>query len=135
LNVTSDDGRSCSLTPGDVLKLDATPAGDAIVANLTVVASRKNDCPANADVAVTLEDLQEMHNGFRAELDAGLQKLRDQQGQGGLPAAPLSAITPPPRPLDDLPQPATDAQTLVAGAQKEADQSETRLSQTAFSGD
>jgi hypothetical protein len=133
INVTSDDGHSCGLTPGDVLKLVAAPGDNAITANLSVTATRKADCPADAQVSVTLEDLQEMHNGFRAQLDAGLQALHDQQGQNGLPSAPQSAIAPPPRPIEDVPPPMASAQTLINGAQQQADHAETQLSQAAFS--
>lgn len=132
LNVTSEDGHTCGLTSGDLLKVQTPPADNAIAAELSVEASRKADCPAHQMVTVTFEDLQEMQNGFRAQVDGGLTTLHDQQGQNGLPAAPMSAIAPPPRPIDDLPPPAPDAQALVSGAQQQADSSEAHLTKTAF---
>jgi hypothetical protein len=133
LSVIGDDGRSCSLTAGDVLQLSDVPALDATAGQLTVTASRKGDCPAYETVSVALTDLQDMHNAFRTQLDASLQTLRNQQGQSGLPPAPPSAIAPPPRPAEDMPPPAADAPSLVNGAQQQADRTEAQLSQSAFS--
>lgn len=131
LSVITADDRTCPLSAGDMLRLSEAPAADAINVTLIVAASRQGECPGNAEVAVSFEDLQEMHNSFRTQLAAGLQTLHDRQGQAGLPAAPPSAIEPPPRPTDTA-TPASDARTLVQLAQKEADSSEQTLEQTAF---
>ena len=52
---------------------------------------------------VAVNDLQEMHNSFREQLDAGLKTLADNSGKGGLPKAPDTQITP-----GEIPPPAPD---------------------------
>jgi hypothetical protein len=132
LNVTTADGQQCGLSAGDVIKLLAAPPDGATAADLTVVSSRKADCPAGITVSVPLEALQEMQNSFRAQLDSGLQALREQQGKGGLPAAPMSAITPPPVPADEPPADIENVQAQLDAQQQQADQAETSVAQTAF---
>lgn len=123
LTVITDDERNCSLSAGDVLRLTEVPPDDATSAALTVAASRQGECPGNAQVIINFSDLQEMHNSFRSQLDAGLAVLHDRQGRDGLPAAPQSAIAPPPRPTD-APPPDGDAGALLRSAQQDADRSE-----------
>lgn len=133
LNVTTADNQSCSLSIGNVLRLLATPSDDSAAADLAVTASRKGDCPAGARVSVSLADLQEMQNSFRARLDAGLLALLNAQGQSGLPAAPMSAIAPPPRPVEDLSTGDTNVQALLQWEQQQANQAETQMTQAALS--
>ncbi|MFY9855880.1 MAG: hypothetical protein WAK26_18580 [Terracidiphilus sp.] len=132
LNVTTVDGHQCTLSAGDTIRLVATPPDDATTANLMVVSSRKADCPAGVTVSVPLESLQEMQNNFRAQLDSGLQTLRAQQGKGGLPGAPYSAIAPPPRPSDEPPADNENVQSLLDAQQQQANQTETSVTQSAF---
>ena len=132
LNVTTADGQQCALSVGNVIKLVAAPPETATTADLVVVSSRKADCPAGVIVTVPLESLQEMQNNFRAQLDSGLQTLHAQQGQGGLPGAPQSAIAPPPRPVDMPPADNENVQSLLDAQQVQADQAETGVTQSAF---
>jgi hypothetical protein len=132
LNVSTADGQQCGLSAGDVIKLVAAPPENAATADLTVVSSRKADCPAGVTVGVPLESLQEMQNNFRAQLESGLQALHEQQGKGGLPAAPPSAIAPPPRPVDEPPADNENVQAQLDAQQKQADQAETSVTQDAF---
>jgi len=132
LNVSTADGQQCALSAGDVIKLTAAPPDGAATADLIVLSSRKGDCAAGITVSVPLDSLQEMHNNFRAQLDSGLQSLREQQGKGGLPAAPMAAITPPPVPADEPPADTENVQTLLDSQQQQADQAETSITQTAF---
>ena len=131
-NVSTADGQQCALSVGDVIKLVAAPPDEASTANLIVVSTHKGDCPAGATVALPLESLQEMQNNFRAQLDSGLQALHDQQGKGGLPAAPMSAITPPPVPADEPPADTENVQAQLDAQQQQADQAESSVTQTAF---
>ena len=131
-NVNTADGQQCSLSAGDVIKLAAAPPDGAATADLAVLSSRKGDCASGLTVTVPLESLQEMQNNFRAQLDSGLQALRDQQGKGGLPAAPISAITPPPVPADEPPADTENVQADLNAQQQQADQAETSVTQTAF---
>jgi hypothetical protein len=95
LDVITEDGHTCTLDSGNILKLISQPASDSTIAKLTVSASRRTDCPADTTVSVSLDQLEEMQNSFRERLDGGLQTLFQQQGQGGLPSAPPDALTPP----------------------------------------
>jgi hypothetical protein len=98
LDVTTPDQRSCELTPGDILRLSAAPAADATIATLGVLASKRRDCPAGTLVNVRIQDLAEMLNNMRAQLDAGLEQLRNSGNTSGLPFAPPEATSDPPRP-------------------------------------
>jgi hypothetical protein len=131
-NVTTADNQQCALSAGDVIKLVAAPPDGATSADLTVVSTHKGDCAAGLTVSVPLESLQEMQNNFRAQLDSGLQALRAQQGKGELPAAPMSAITPPPVPADEPPEDTENVQAQLDAQQQQADQAETSVTQTAF---
>jgi hypothetical protein len=133
LDVTTASERTCNLEAGNVLRLDATPVDDNPVPRLTVVASRVSDCPAGAQVTLPLDQLEEMENGFRAELDNGLQTLFKKQGQNGLPAAPQSAIVPPrPSGLTAFDQPDLDAR--LQDELKQASEVETQANRMAFDG-
>jgi hypothetical protein len=131
-NGSTADGQTCWLSPGDVLKLTAAPAENATTGNLTVASSRRSDCPAGASVSLPIEALNEMLNNFRAQLDSGLKTLREQQGKNGLPAAPMSAITPPPVPADEPPAESEDVQALLDAQQQQADQTEVSVTEEAF---
>lgn len=133
LNVSTSDSQSCGLSAGNVLRVVAAPADGSPAANLTVVTSRRGDCPSGVQVTVPIEDLQEMQNNFRAQLDSGLKMLHAQQGQGGLPGAPNSAIAPPPRPTDELPADDENVQALLSAQQQQANQAEADVNQVAFS--
>ncbi len=131
-NVTTADSQQCALSAGDVIKLVAAPPDGSTNADLTVLSTHKGDCPAGTTVTLPLDSLQEMHNNFRAQLDSGLQALREQQGKGGLPAAPFAAISPPPVPADEPPADTENVQTLLDSQQQQADQAESTVTQTAF---
>jgi hypothetical protein len=132
LNTATTDGQQCGLSVGDVLRLVAAPPEGTATAELTVASSRRADCPAGVVVNLSLEDLQEMQNNFRAQLDSGLQTLHAQQGKGGLPAAPYAAIAPPPRPVDEPPADTENVQALLDAQQQQANQTETSVTQAAF---
>ncbi len=98
----------CALTEGDVLQLNPAPSPDPNFANVRVLASKAQDCPANQIVPVQLTDLQDMQNNMRATIDQGLGEMQNRQGQGGLPPidpsmraqtpSPIAAQVPPPDP-------------------------------------
>jgi hypothetical protein len=125
LDVLTADSNSCQLSRGDTLKLVAAPAPDSSSADLRVASSRRGDCPAAQTLTLSLEQLQEMQNSFRAQVNAGLQALHDGQGKDGLPASPKSAMTAPPRPADGLPA-ADDgnAAALLQSADSDAEREE-----------
>jgi hypothetical protein len=90
LNERISDGAECSLTQGDILtRIDDTPDANQNV-EVRVTSSQNNDCQMGSKVMVAVQDLQDMHNNFRAKIDEGLQKLADNQGKKGMPKAPVA---------------------------------------------
>jgi hypothetical protein len=132
-DVSTADNRYCELAPGNVLVVAGMPAVGAAAATMQVAASRSGGCPAGTLVSVSFAQLQEMQNSFRASLDSGLKVIHDGQGKNGLPAAPKSAIAPPPRPAPDLPPaPQENVQALLQAADTEASRTENQVTQAAF---
>lgn len=131
--IVTTNGQGCGLTPGDILQLTGTPPEGAQTATLHVVSSKRLDCPANSIVTVSLGDLQGMYNNMREQIDAGLGRLRTGQGT---PAPPRSAIAAP-RPTEaaDLPPVEGDVRAMLQSQQREADQAETEIIQTALAED
>lgn len=96
LDVVDTSGAECSLTPGDVLQLNPPVAPSAPAVNLVVLASKGGtECAKSDTVTVAVNDMQEMQNQMRSNIDQGLAQLHDQQGQGGIPQAPPSAQSAP----------------------------------------
>ena len=88
LSESQADGTECSLSPGDVLtRVEDTPDADQNV-KVLVASSQKNDCASGTQVAVAVQDLQDMHNDFRAKISEGLGKLAENQGKNGIPGGP-----------------------------------------------
>jgi hypothetical protein len=85
-------GQERLLPEGDVLQLRGAPAPDATYADVVVLASRDPNVPQGSVVSVSLQDLQEMQNRMRANIDAGLGDLQAHQGQGGLPPVPPQTL-------------------------------------------
>jgi hypothetical protein len=88
-------GEECAVTEGDILRLDGPPPHDAVAANVRVLASKGQDCRRGSLVSVAVEDLLEMQNTIRGTLDQGLDELRAQQGQDGVPKLPEKAKAAP----------------------------------------
>lgn len=131
LDVTTVDNQTCNLGAGNVLRLDIPATDSAPLATLTVSASRMSDCPAGEQITLSLNEMEEMQNNLRAQLDSGLQTLHDQQGQNGLPAAPQSAIAPPPRPAADPPNDQPNVAGMIQSEQTEGATAEARATQMA----
>ena len=88
LSEQTADGTSCSLGAGDVIsRIDDTADADHNV-KVKVLASQKDDCAKDSEVSVSIDDLQEMHNHLREQVDDGLSALSKNQGKGGLPSGP-----------------------------------------------
>ena len=125
--VDTASGQECAVTDGDVLQLTAPPAPAATEASLMVMSSKGGrECHKRAVVSVQLEDLQEMQNHMRETLDQGLADLQAKQGKGGLPSAPLSAMSTPANAayVQDAPPPEPGGQQDLAAQAQQADQSE-----------
>jgi hypothetical protein len=131
LAVVDADGQECGLTSGDVLtRITDTPDDDRKVM-VSVSAGKKDDCAAGKTVTVAVDDLQEMHNHFREQLDKGMGELAKKGGSGGLPKAPdtgtVASDVPPP-------QPDPSAEKTLKDQQAEADKTEAEVKQEAASG-
>jgi hypothetical protein len=87
-------GGECPLTEGDVLQMNSPPQPNSAMADLTVMASKGQDCRKGTTVSVAVPDLQDMQNHMRETLDQGLADLQSRQGQGGIPAVPAGANRP-----------------------------------------
>ena len=93
LDVQSNGGE-CALTEGDVLQLNGMPPQGTESVQVTVMASKGNDCRKGSMANVGVADLQEMQNDMRATLDRGLEEMRNKQGQGEMPKLPPQAAAP-----------------------------------------
>lgn len=88
LDLTAE-GQPCTLTPGDIIqrKANNVSAGGTVMAE--VVASKSGNCPVDTRIDVSVVDLQEMQNQFRAQIDSGLKVMAENQAKG-LPQAPAA---------------------------------------------
>src|SRR5271156_6316891 len=133
LNPQQADGTECSLTQGDVLtRIDDTPDANQNV-KVLVSGSQKNDCHSGAQLSVSVNDLQEMHNHFREQIDDGLGEMAKKQGTGGMPAAPAGTTTPKANPEGQA-QPDLTAQADLEKQDQQADQTEKEVQVAANEG-
>ena len=126
----ASDGQECTLTGGDVItRVTDTPDDDRKV-TVSVASSKKADCAPGKQVAVAVDDLQEMHNHFQEQLDNGMKEMAAKQGTGGLPKAPDTSTK-----ASDVPPPPPDASAAKAleDQQAAADQTEAQVVKEAFS--
>lgn len=127
------DGTECSLSQGDVLtRIDDTPDANQNV-KVLVSGSQKGDCNSGAQVAVSVENLQDMHNHFREQIDDGLGELAKNQGKKGMPAAPAGTAVAKANP-DGVAQPDPTAQADLAKQQQDADAAEKEVQTAANDG-
>jgi hypothetical protein len=118
------DAGECAVTAGDVLLRTGTaPDANNRIA-VSVVSSKRGNCPANTNSEVEVTELQEMHNQFREKMDSGLKALADNQGKNGLPQAPDTGTT-----AGEVPPPTADADAdaELQNQQKNADQEEHKI--------
>ena len=96
-----------------------------------ILASKKTDCAVGKTVAVSADDLQEMHNHFREHLTGGMSELASKQGTGGLPKAPDTSKV-----AGEVPAPPADGSAVKALKEQQtaADQTEAEVKQEAGSG-
>ena len=125
-DLTTSDSVECSLTPGDVVYRTGDKPDDDNMVDATVKSSKKDECAVGATVGVPVDDLQEMHNQLRIQMDAGLKELADKQGKNGLPAAPDTKTQAGEVPA---PSPDTSVGSDLKAQQQEADQAEAEAKQ------
>ena len=122
------DGTQCSLSPGDILtRIMDTPDTNVKVTAL-VISSQRNDCASGSMLAISVWELQNMHNDFAQKIDAGLQKLADNEGKNGMPAGPMAGRRTNP---DGQAQPDITASADLQQQQQDADNAEKDVSQAA----
>jgi hypothetical protein len=130
LTEQAPDGSDCSLSPGDVVtRIDDSPDDNKNV-KVLVSSSQKGDCNSGSQVAIAVDDLQEMHNHFREQLDQGLKTLAENQGKNGIPAGPKPGGRVNP---DGKVEPDLDVEAQLNDQQKDADAAEAEVQQTAGS--
>jgi hypothetical protein len=120
----SAEGQECTLTPGDLIFRTSNAPDENNLVTVSILASKPGDCPTGQQVAVSVQDLQEMYNSFLERLDSGLGALAQSSGKGGMPAAPDTSTIAGEIPA---PPPDKDADAMLADEQKAADQSEAEL--------
>jgi hypothetical protein len=120
-------GQECGLSGGDVvMRLNDQPdANQNVSAN--VLSSKQGNCASGQTVAVSVQDLQEMHNQFREQIDSGLQTLAEKGGDGSLPQPPDTGTM-----VGEVPPPAPDAGAAnqLQAEQRQADQIEGQVPQS-----
>jgi hypothetical protein len=72
-------------------------------------------------VAVAVQDLQDMQNDFRAKISEGLGKMAENQGKNGMPGGPPAGSKPNP---NGQAQPDLTVQADLKAQQDEASQAE-----------
>jgi hypothetical protein len=84
LNVAEvSTGAECFLNTGDLIGFSTLPRGDSAFAEMKVVASGSNSCPAGSVVQVRLTELQEMLNGFSERVAENLKRVNACAASGG----------------------------------------------------
>ena len=102
-----------------------TPDSNSSV-QVLVSASQKSDCASGSMLSMKVDDLQEMHNHFREQLDSGLKTLADNQGKNGLPKAPDTKTVANP---DGQVKPDTSVKDELAAQQSDADKAQADVQQ------
>src|ERR1019366_1941911 len=126
-DLTTSDGTECVLTPGDVVYRTGDKVDDDNMVDATVKSSKKDECAMGVTVAIDVDDLQEMHNQLRIQMDAGLKELAEKQGKNGLPAAPDTKTQAGEVPAPD-PEKSVDSD--LKAQQQDADQAEAEAKQS-----
>jgi hypothetical protein len=132
LEVNARDDQTCSLSAGDVLQLAAPLGANDTEAQTRVASSHRSDCPAGEIVGVSLQELQQMQNDLRAEMEEGLRALRDNQGKDGWPQAPASALAAPHPAFDGLPTADPQVSDLVEAQKDEVAKAEAAVKASAY---
>jgi hypothetical protein len=116
LDMTTEAGQACSLTPGDIIQREGRAVAADGGVDVEVVSSKPGDCAAYSRAAVQLADLQEMHNQFREKLDMGLKLLADNQARG-LPTPPAAGAR---TVLEGTTLPVADAESQLVAQETDA---------------
>jgi hypothetical protein len=125
------DGSQCSLSAGDILtRVTDQPDTNQKVTAL-VTSSQKGDCASGSMLAVSIQDLQDMHNAFVERMDAGLKQLASTQGTKGIPSNPAPGPRANP---DGQAQPDITAAADLQQQEKDANNAEKDVNQAVAPG-
>ena len=125
------DGSQCSLSAGDILtRVTDQPDTNQKVTAL-VTSSQKGDCASGSMLAVSIQDLQVMHNAFVERMDAGLKRLASTQGTKGIPSSPAPGPRANP---DGQAQPDITAAADLQQQEKDANNAEKDVNQAVAPG-
>jgi hypothetical protein len=126
LEVQDQSGRTCALSPGDVVEVAKDQPENSAAAVLKVLSGKPQDCAKNDVVYILLADLQEIQNHMRVLIDAGLQAMQDNNGRPNFPRVPPSPVSQTPQPplAADPPPPEPNIATEIAVQAQEAEQAE-----------
>lgn len=127
LDLVSDSGE-CAVSAGDVLLRTGSAPDANNKVSVSVLSSKKGDCPVDTTSEVEATELQEMHNQFREKMDTGLKALAENQGKNGLPEAPNTETS-----ASEVPLPTADpdAENELNSQQKNAEQEEQTVQKAA----
>ena len=79
-----EEGESCSLDSGDLVKLAAVPTDSDVVATMKIVSSKSGGCDVKSTVSMSMENVQEMFNEFNERLEKGVVKMKEEKEAGKL---------------------------------------------------
>ena len=88
IDVSTIGKTTCALGPGDIVMRTDDRVGAGNTVAIDVLSSKAGDCPGNLTASIDVIVLQEAHNRFSAQIDAGLGVLANSQGIGGIPSGP-----------------------------------------------
>ena len=94
-DLTTSDGNECILTGGDVIFRTGDKPDDDHMVDATVKSSRKDkdECPVDATVSVSTDDIMDMYNNMRQNMADGMKEMAAKNGKNGLPKAPDTSTT------------------------------------------
>jgi hypothetical protein len=78
ISTADSDGAQCSLSGGDLLKLDDSAAPDDPTLQMRVITAKATSCPATSVVSIGVADAQGMLNDFNAREQTLMQKVEPQ---------------------------------------------------------
>ena len=130
LDLTTTDGKACSLTPGDIIQRRGKVVTQDGGVAAEVVSSKAGDCDAESQTTVQLSDLEEMHNQLREQLDSGLKVLAENKARA-FPNEPAAGVRPV---VEGTTDPIPDADKQLASQEADAAKLEAQVAQGSGSG-
>ena len=115
--------QACSLSPGDIIRRTGKDVSSDGTVAAEVVSSKPGNCAVDAAFFLEIDELQEMQNQFREQIDTGLKLLAENQANG-LPTAPAAQAR---TVAEGAATPASDAEALLTAQEVEAAELEAQL--------